>query len=192
MAEAGLQAAITDIPAVRGVFITAMPDCLLYDMWMRPNEAWGAEDTATYFGDLIRANRSALKSLGSWSSEMQVTIESSDLLIILRELNEHFVLGVLFNIQTPLGMVRLNVKKLVQRILPILPSLSVEDRPRVVRALEFLERYAPDPHAVMMRVSLQTGISADQLENADALSAEDAQAVEDAVKNILGLAHLSI
>src|SRR5688572_33085842 len=40
--------------------------------------------------------------------------------------------------------------------LPI--SLEAQQRPRAVKITEFLEKYAPDPHAALHRVALRTGI----------------------------------
>lgn len=52
---------VGDIPALRGAFVTAMPDCLLFDSWSREQEDWTVEDVASYFGDLVRANREGLR-----------------------------------------------------------------------------------------------------------------------------------
>lgn len=76
-----LQKAIDNVDFLHGVFVTMMPDCLLYDSWMKSDFDWVAEDIASYFGDLLRANREALKALQSWSSQMQVTIECGDRLL---------------------------------------------------------------------------------------------------------------
>ncbi|HMR09290.1 MAG TPA: carbon storage regulator, partial [Polyangiaceae bacterium] len=63
------------------------------------------------FDEIERANREALKSLGSWSAEMQVTIESADLLLVLRELRNDFVVTFANHRTAALGMVRLQVKR---------------------------------------------------------------------------------
>jgi len=187
-----LAAATAGIPSLRAVFITAMPDCLLYSSWMRGDMDWAAEDVASYFGDLVRANREGLRSLNSWSAEMQVTIESSDALIVLQELSEDFVCCSVFERSAPLGMVRLNLRRMVESLKADLPSYDIEKRPRGVRVMEFLERYAPDPHAIVMRLALRTGISAEDLGQPDAMSAEQVEIVEHAAKQILGLKELAV
>ncbi len=90
---------VADVPSLRGIFVTAMPDCLLFESWTRPEESWVPEDAASYFGDLVRANREGLRALQSWSAEMQVTIESADLLLVLRELRGDFVVTLDYSIR---------------------------------------------------------------------------------------------
>ncbi|MFO0559352.1 MAG: hypothetical protein U0269_15155 [Polyangiales bacterium] len=187
-----LEQAVAEVPQLIGVFITAMPDSLLFASWVKPGNDWSAEDVASYFGDLVRSNRQALKALGSWSSEMQVTIESAERLVVLRELTEDFVCGCIFERNAPLGMVRLHLKRLLERITQALPKVQVEDRPRAVRILEFLDRYAPDPHAVIMRVSLRSGLTLDQLKSPTTLSAADTQKLEETACRILGVQQLSL
>lgn len=187
-----LQKAIDNVDFLHGVFVTMMPDCLLYDSWIKSDFDWVAEDIASYFGDLLRANREALKALQSWSSQMQVTIESNDLLLVLSELESDFVIGFVFDLKAPLGMVRLHTKYMLQRISEILPKFTVEQRPRSVRIVEFVQRYAPDPHSVMLRVSLQTRIPINQLNDAGDLSEEQVTTLETTVCDILGLDALNI
>ena len=192
MAEEFLESAVQDVPSLRAVFITAVPDCLLYASWVREGETLVPEDVASYFGDLVRANRQGLKALGSWSSEMQVTIESADTLIVIREVREDFVCGCAFERSAPLGMVRLHLKRMLDRVVAHLPSIEPQERPRAVRVLEFLERYAPDPHAVLLRVSLRSQISTAELDDAAALNDEQTARLEAAAKAILGLETLNI
>jgi hypothetical protein len=174
------------------VFVTAMPDCLLYDAWTRPEESWAGEDVASYFGDLIRANREGLKALQAWSAEMQVTIESTDVLLVLRELASDIVVGFAFDRAAPLGMVRLNVKRVLAVLDETLPKVRPEQRPRAVRVAEFLSRYAPDPHTALHRAALRSGVSFDALRAPEALSAAQADRFERAVTEILGLDTLSL
>lgn len=187
-----LAQAVEDIPSLRAVFITAMPDCLLFSSWLRADSDWSEDQVATYFGDLFRANREGLKALGSWSSDMQVTIESPDHLIILHELSDDFVCGCVYEKGAALGMVRLHTKQLLDRIRTSIPSFSAEQRPRGVRIVEFLNRYAPDPHAVLLRVSLRTKLPMELLQEPEKLSDEQIALVEETACGILGLQTLSL
>ena len=187
-----LSQAVKDIPSLRAVFVTAMPDCLLFASWVRPDSDWSSEEVATYFGDLFRANRKGLKALGSWSSEMQVTIEAPDNLIILHELTEDFVCASVFERDSALGMVRLHMKQLIERIGASLPKFESQERPRGVRVVDFLNRYAPDPHAVLLRVSLRTRIPLADLQEPEKLDAERVAQVEEAAREILGLQELNV
>jgi len=183
---------VEDVPSLRGVFITAMPDCLLYDAWTGRDEEWQAEEAASYFGDLIRANREGLKALHAWSAEMQITIESADVLLLIKEIREDFLVTLAFERKVPLGMARLHAKRVLERVAPTLPSVEAEERPRGLRIVEFLEKYAPDAHAALNRVALRTGIRVEALRDAATLGEDELTRLEGAVKDILGLDHLSL
>lgn len=187
-----LEQAVAEVPQLIGIFVTAMPDALLFSSWVREGTDWSAEDVASYFGDLIRANRQGLKALGSWSSEMQVTIESAESLVVLRELSSDFVCGCVFERSAALGMVRLHLKRLLERVNQALPKVQAEDRPRGLRIMEFLDRYAPDPHAVTLRVSLRSGISLDELKSPGNLSPDQVKRLEETACKILGVNQLSL
>lgn len=187
-----LEVAVEDIVPLKAVFITAMPDCLLYAAWQRDEGELDVSDVASYFGDLIRANRQGLKALGSWSSDMLVTIESADTLLVLKEINQHFVCGSLFDREAPLGMVRLHLKRMIARITSQLPQIEAEERPRAVRLMEFVGRYAPDPHAALLRISVRTGLTVDQLKAPEQLESAAVERIEAAAKRILGLTQISL
>jgi len=123
---------------------------------------------------------------------MQVTIESAESLVVLRELSADFVCGCVFERSAPLGMVRLHLKRLLERVTHALPKVEAEERPRGTRIMEFLDRYAPDPHAVMLRVSLRAGISLDELRMPAVLSAEQIRRLEETACKILGVHQLSL
>lgn len=190
--ENALSSAVDDVSSLMAVFLTAMPDCLLYDAWIRDDDRLNADEVAAYFGDLVRANREGLKALGSFSADMQVTIESADMLIILKEINADFLCSCVFQRSTPLGMARLAMNRVLERVSPTLPSFEVEKRPRGVRVIEFLNRYAPDPHAVLMRVALRTGLSLDSLQRPEALDEEQVGRLEESTRAILGLETLNL
>ncbi len=192
MMDRYLEQAVAEVPQLIGIFVTAMPDALLFSSWVREGTDWSAEDVASYFGDLIRANRQGLKALGSWSSEMQVTIESAESLVVLRELSSDFVCGCVFERSAALGMVRLHLKRLLERVNQALPKVQAEDRPRGLRIMEFLDRYAPDPHAVTLRVSLRSGISLDELKSPGSLSPDQVKRLEETACKILGVNQLSL
>lgn len=192
MMDRYLEQAVAEVPQLIGIFVTAMPDALLFSSWVREGTGWSAEDVASYFGDLIRANRQGLKALGSWSSEMQVTIESAESLVVLRELSSDFVCGCVFERTAALGMVRLHLKRLLERVNQALPKVQAEDRPRGLRIMEFLDRYAPDPHAVTLRVSLRSGISLDELKSPGELSPDQVKRLEETACKILGVNQLSL
>ena len=184
--------AVRDAPQLVGLFVATMPDCLLYHSWSRSATEWAADEVAGYFGDLIRANREGLRALSAWSADMQVTIESRDALVVLKELTPSFAMGCVFDRNAPLGLVRLHMKRLVDRVTAALPDVAPAERSRGEKIVEFLERYAPDPHAVLLRVSLRTGLALDRLRDASSLSAPEVESVERVACQLLGLAKLAV
>lgn len=182
----------SDVPSLQGAFITVMPDCLLFDSYVRQENDWEVDEIASYFGDLVRANTQALKSLGNWSSDVQVTIETADSLILLKQLHNDFVVSFVFALGTPIGMVRIQVKRMLGHIIKMLEAFQPEEVPRVVRVLEYLQRYAPDPHMSMTRVALIAGIPTDLLEQPQQLQPDQIERIELAVQDILGIQELRI
>lgn len=192
MSETSLEETLERVPSLRGLFVTAMPDCLLFQSWMREGAEWSGEDVASYFGDLIRANREGLKALQAWSAEMQVTIEATDLLLVLREVSGDFVVGFVFDRSAPLGMIRLHVKMVLALLDELLPRIKPEQRPRGVRIAEFLLRYAPDAHTALQRAALRSGISVDLLRKPEQLPTQQIELFERSVCDILGLDALKL
>jgi hypothetical protein len=164
--------------SLRAFLVIAMPDCLLYTHWARSGSVWSPEDASGYFGDLVRANRQGLRAVGALPSDMQVTVEGADALVVLREMGEHFVLCARFARAAPLGLVRLQLKMLVDKISTTLPRLEVQERSRGVRLIAFIERYAPDPHAALLRVATRTGLSLELLRDPARLDDVQVGAVE--------------
>lgn len=187
-----LDRVVEDVPSLRAAFVTAMPDCLLFSSWQSKDADIDVEDVAAYFGDLMRSNRQGLKALKTWSAEMQITIESADSQVLLREINADFVFGAIFDRSAPLGMVRLHLRRMIDRLAAQLPKASLEERPRGVRIVEFLDRYAPDPHAVLMRVALRTGIPLESLQTPEKLDGDQIEKLEDAACRLLGLKQLNV
>ncbi len=192
MSTIHLSDVVADVPPLRGLFITAMPDCLLFDTWTRPGETWSSEAAASYFGDLVRANREALKALSAWSAELSITVESADLLLTMYETSVDFVVTMAFDRKAPLGMVRLHARRILDRLQQVLPKLEAVERPRAIRVAEFLDKYAPDPHAALHRLALRTGLGLELLRNPGELTEAQTERFEAAVKDLLGLDTLSL
>jgi len=190
--DALIERAASSLPSLRGFLIVTMPDCLLYASWSRPGTDFSAEDASGYFGDLIRANRQGLRAVGAWTSDMQVTIEGANVLVVLRELDEHFVCCALFDREAPLGMIRLHLKVVIEQVRAALPKLELTQLSPGARVVQFIERYAPDPHAALLRISTRTHIPLEQLRTPDALTAQQVTAIEEAAKRILGLENIHL
>ncbi|MCB9641341.1 MAG: hypothetical protein H6728_04870 [Myxococcales bacterium] len=192
MQEYSLQELIEPSPSLNAVFVTAMPDCLLFDSYEAQPNKRDLNHVASYVGDLVRANREVLRSLEEYEEDAQITVETKEYQIILKELDERFVAGFLFNRKAPIGMVRLQVDKMLKVLRKHLESYKPEEIPRVVQVLDYLQRYAPDPHASMMRVALKTGLPLQTLQNPQGLNEQQLANIEESVRQILGLKTLHL
>ena len=74
----------------------------------------------------------------------------------------------------------------------VIDPVSESSRPRAVRLLEFLHRYAPDPHVSLLRLSLRTGIALEKLDRPELLSQEQVEAMATSVRDIIGQEQLGI
>jgi hypothetical protein len=192
MTERTLAATAEEIPSLRAVFFLALPEGRLRDSWRRSDEEWEIDDAVPALGKLLQANREALQALRSRSAYLQITIESADALVALRRLSEENACVCLFRRGTPLGLVRLHLRQLVELFGAQPAAPRAADPARGSRLVELLQRYAPYPHAVLLRVSLRTGIGTDLLRTPEELSDTQVAAVELAAKSILGLEELPI
>jgi hypothetical protein len=183
---------VDNIPSLRAVLVATVPDCLLVTSWQRDGETWDAEAGAAFFGDLVRANRSGLELIGAWSSTMQTTIESGERVIVLRHIEAGIIGAFVFLRETPLGLVRLHVVRLAGELARTLTANTPRAASRGQRLLDYLERYAPDTHAALLRVSLQTGLPLALLRDPDRLADDEFNQVIGAARQILGLEHLAI
>ena len=72
------------------------------------------------------------------------------------------------------------------------PVPEPQSRPRAVRLLEFLHRYAPDPHVSLLRLSLRTGIALEKLDRPELLTHEQVESMAASVRDIIGQEQLGI
>ena len=175
---------------LRGALLVQMPDSTHFASWMA--EPIDGEDVSHYVGDMVRAHTHALEGFGTLTDKINTTIETGHLTVIVTQLLPHISGAFLFDSSTPLGIARLELKRLLKELIPTLPTETIEHRPRGVRLMEFLHRYAPDPHMVFLRISLRTGIDLGRLEVPENLSDSEVTVLEEATRHILGLESLSI
>ncbi|MEM9490859.1 MAG: hypothetical protein AAGC55_17055, partial [Myxococcota bacterium] len=65
------------------------------------------------------------------------------------------------------------------------------DVPKGTRLIQYLDAHAPDTHAALLRVSLQTGLPLTLLRMPDSLSDDEFAQVEESVRRILGVDQLN-
>ena len=71
------------------------------------------------------------------------------------------------------------------------PAVAEEDMPKGTRLIKYLDAHAPDTHAALLRVSLQTGLPLTLLRMPDSLSDDEFAQVEESVRRILGVEQLN-
>ena len=71
------------------------------------------------------------------------------------------------------------------------PAGDQDATPKGTRLLKYLDTHAPDTHAALLRVSLQTGLPLTLLRMPDSLSDDEFAQVEESVRRILGVDQLN-
>ena len=187
---AWLTEAAAQVEHLECVVIIRLPDCTGWAEYSRGGLDTG--EIAAYFGDIARANRNALKIVGEHEPDLGLILETGTRLVLCRDLSPRFVIAAVFANQLPLGLARMRLKALAKATLAHLPTDDVAQKSRAERILDFLTRYAPDPHTVPLRLSLQTGIALDALHAPGDLDPRQTERLEAAARSLLGLEHLRI
>ncbi len=181
-----------ELRSLRAVMVMAMPDCLLFDSWTREDVEDSADKAAAYFGDLIRANYAGLRSMNSQTKQMQVTVEADDVLLVIREVRNNFVVTSVFDAGGPLGMVRLLVERILSVADEALPTIVSAKKSKGTMLVEFMRKYAADPHAVLRRASLRSGIPIGVLRSPQSLTDAQVSKLEIVAQDLLGLQRIEL
>ncbi len=184
-----LQIESESIEHLKGVVIVQLPDCVVWKSWQ--SMAFDDTEIAAYFGDMVKAQRQACQSLNKGLQDLRFSIESDQLTLLVSELaKKNYVAVFVFSGQVALGLARYTVKRLSSIIAEHLPDEELVTLSPGRRVIAFIERYAPDPHAVMMRIALQTKIPFDRFNDPDNLTAEELMQIELAAQMILGVSNI--
>jgi hypothetical protein len=181
-----IEALLRGTPLLAGAFLITLPDCLLLDGWQRDERRWEANAVAGHFGHLIRANREGLRAMSAWSQDMQVSIESDEATVVLRELTGSFALGCVFE-GAPIGVARMQTRQIALRLLGTLPEVAPAPRTRAETILEHLAR-----RGLLARVVQRSGLAPGRMGDPASLSFEEVAQLERAACQILGLATLGV
>lgn len=125
--QLGLETLAATIAGLEAVIVTVIPDNLLYDAWSRGHRVAAPDESATFFGDLVRIHFDALESVGIQRGDIQITIESGGLIVLLRNISSHYVLSVVFQDHLPLGLMRLHTDRIIRLIQRNLPGIELDD-----------------------------------------------------------------
>lgn len=236
MTQQDIESTVSGIRQLGGVIVVTVPDCLLYSMWQKDGANWDPEVAGAYFGQLLTSGTDGLRSVEGWAQLRQMILEVSEGLMVLRRTTDaDFVVGYVFDKNTALGWIRLQVDRtfpIIQQQLQSamaqmgggevanIPAPGIEDdyddAPEITmiaeepapapapaaapapasvddgltkgaRLMKYLEEHAPDTHAALLRVSLQTGLPLTRLRSPDNLSDAEYTKVAESVRLIVGV-----
>jgi predicted regulator of Ras-like GTPase activity (Roadblock/LC7/MglB family) len=108
MSEQTVESLVSSIGSLKGALLVTVDDLLLYRSWQRDGEDWSLELNAARFGDVLRAT-AGLGQLRGDHAIQQLTIESHDAVTVIEPLNEAIAAVLLFDANTPLGLVRFHL-----------------------------------------------------------------------------------
>jgi predicted regulator of Ras-like GTPase activity (Roadblock/LC7/MglB family) len=190
----GLEQEFSKIPSLQGVIVSVMPDGLLYDSYVPPSASWMADDVALKLAEVLQYSQQLSRAFDC-SPSNQMTLETDDGIVVIRELHQQFVVGTLFSEDLPMALIRSFSLRVIERIEQELAKKQTKSTPQAasnaMRVLRYLKQYTPDPHTSMMRVALKTGIPLSTLNQPQELNAEQTTKIETAVKEMLGLEELA-
>lgn len=115
-------------PALKEVFIVAVPDCLLIKSWARTGRS-DAEEAATHLGEAFKAGARALAMASPAETTAAVTVEADAALVRLERVSDDLVAGFIFDRSAPLGLVRVQSRQLRDHIQSSLEQFSRPDSP---------------------------------------------------------------
>ena len=78
-------------------------------------------------------SRDLLSAMSSDGPMARITVESQDLLVAVRDVKAGVVCGLVFPSETPLGLIRVDVRRMIGRIRELLPAQSTPEPRALVR-----------------------------------------------------------
>ena len=118
---------LQSVEGLQALIITVSPDNLLYDYWSRHDELDSADESATFFGDLLRVHFEALETLHIPQGNIQITVEVANRVLVVRNVRSSYVASFLFDDETPYGLLRMQVRQLFDDLLETLPFYEEEE-----------------------------------------------------------------
>ena len=191
MKDDKLRATVSTIPRLRACAVLSASNGALRASYQRSTEIWDAGRLAEHIADVVQATARTLGQIDAGGEAEVLTIEARKRRISLVALDDEHVAAFVFDRDARLGMVR-------HRVLEAKPELNAllkEQEPAPAKGamvLQFLERNAPDTHAALLRVSLQTGLPMALLRAPESLSEAELESVSTSVRQILGVQSLGV
>lgn len=131
------------VDGLRALIITVSPDNLLYDYWSREDLVDSPDESATFFGDLLRVHFEALETIHVPRGDIQITLETGDHVVVLKNMRNAYVVTFVFHRDMQFGIVRMLSRQICELLLQQLPFYDEEDE-EIVADPEL----APDPEKI--------------------------------------------
>lgn len=107
-----LQAFIEEVPQLDGLDVVTLPDCLPYFSWAKGGADETSDQRCAFAGDLVLTLARKLRRMDALSGMSQVTVETADGTLVIREIGSSFAVACSFQPDLPLGMVHVHVRQL--------------------------------------------------------------------------------
>jgi hypothetical protein len=215
------------VDGLDAIMVVHLVDAHIHAMWIRSDAGLNASDVAPSIREAYRSISSMARRVDPLSmarapesappgatDASHVLVEMASRIAILRRVRA-FVIAVVLDTATPLGLCRLIARRLSAALEPELPldghdadrepltssfgrmktqssappppKATPEEMERTRRLLAYLEAQAPEPHVVRLRLSLRAGITPVALEHPETLGSDELSRIETAVEDILGV-----
>lgn len=210
MTSHDLASVVRDIEPLRACLIVEARSGALHEAFRREGVPADPEAVARAVAGLARAQTDVVELS---EAPQLTTLEWPDVTVVVRSVSAAALVVFFFEPSVSLGMLRMHVTNVVDAVAPLLPTVgapTARAMPAVPRApseassssegsiasrragklLAYLDAEAPDTHAALLRVSLQTGLPLSVLETPERLSDDEFAQVTASVRRILGVEQL--
>jgi len=183
-----LKSAAGEVEHLQGVVVAQRHDSTVWHAWSA--EGHTLEANVAYFCDMARAGQRAVGAADA--SGVRLSVETDGRVVFVEGSGARYLTILSFAPAVDRFLARAASRRLHATISHHLPEEGAADLCKAERVMAFLLRYAPDAHAAPMRLALQTGISLERLQTPAALTDSETSALEDAVRNLLGIEDLRV
>lgn len=194
-----LEQLVQDIPPLRACLVIASDSGHVHRAYQRDHRRY--DQAAQHLVALARAQA----EVGLTQEPAAYTLmQWSDLTVVMRTVSANALVAWFFGPDVTLGLARMHVDRVRAELEPLLPHADASTV-REIRAaepalqtspgkrlLDYLHAHAPDAHAALLRVSLQTGLPLSLLKAPDELSEPEFDKVMRSVQRILGVEQIAL
>jgi len=216
MTNTDFDALVRGIEPLRACLIVEATSGALHREFRRGPLSVDPETVARAVAGLARAQTDIV---GLAEPATSCTLEWPGVVVIVRSVSASALVVFFFNAGIKLGIARMHITNVLDQLDAMLPSprshtvrtlptvpppperdpepepepaAAFEPDSKAQRLLRYLDEHAPDTHAALLRVSLQTGLPLSLLKTPEQLSTEEFDQVTASVRRILGVEQLPV